>query len=70
MNPPISAAPLHVNTAERRLHNLFGWGLLSPALILLTLFAFFPMLATLWASFFSRWHRTPSERFQWHRQLP
>jgi len=54
MNSPLSAAPAPVNHVERRLHNLFGWGLLSPALILLTLFAFFPMLATLWASFFSR----------------
>jgi len=40
--------------AERRQHNLLGWGLLSPALVLLSLFAFFPLLATVWDSFFTR----------------
>ena len=40
--------------SERRQHAIYGWGLLAPALILLTLFAFIPAAATLWSSFFSR----------------
>lgn len=40
--------------AERRRLALYGWMLLSPALILLTLFAFSPTATTLWSSLFSR----------------
>src|SRR3546814_14932034 len=43
----------HVNL-ERRRQAIYGWLLLSPAAILLTTFAFYPSLATLWASLFSR----------------
>ncbi|WP_454916469.1 carbohydrate ABC transporter permease [Xanthobacter sediminis] len=39
---------------QRRLHALYGWMLLAPALILLTLFAFLPTLATVWGSLLSR----------------
>lgn len=41
---------------------IYGWILLSPAMILLTTFAFYPSLATLWTSLFSRnTRRRPSE---------
>lgn len=51
----------HVNL-ERRRQAVYGWLLLSPAAILLTTFAFYPSLATLWASLFSReTRRRPSE---------
>src|SRR3546814_18632603 len=43
----------HVNL-ERRRQAVYGWLLLSPGAILLTTFAFYPSLATLWASLFSR----------------
>jgi sn-glycerol 3-phosphate transport system permease protein len=43
----------HVNL-ERRRQAIYGWLLLSPALVLLTTFAFYPSLATLWSSLFSR----------------
>ena len=47
---------------ERRRQALYGWILLSPAAILLTTFAFYPSLATLWSSLFSRGtRRRPSE---------
>ncbi|MFG1403029.1 carbohydrate ABC transporter permease [Xanthobacter sediminis] len=39
---------------QRRLHALYGWMLVTPALILLTLFAFLPAGATAWGSLFSR----------------
>ena len=39
---------------ERRRQAIYGWILLSPAAILLTTFAFYPSLATLWSSLFSR----------------
>ncbi|MBU4611929.1 sugar ABC transporter permease [Achromobacter sp. GG226] len=39
--------------AQRR-HVMYAWMLLSPALVLLTLFAFIPAVNTLWASLFSR----------------
>ncbi len=38
---------------ERRRSALYGWMLLSPALVLLTTFAFAPTIATLWQSLFS-----------------
>lgn len=50
----MNQSPPVVNPVERRLHNRLGWALLTPSVILLTLFAFYPMLATLWSSFFSR----------------
>ncbi len=51
----------HVSN-ERRRQALYGWILLSPAAILLTTFAFYPSLATLWSSLFSRkTRRKPSE---------
>ena len=49
-------------TNERRRQAIYGWILLSPAAILLTTFAFYPSLATLWSSLFSReTRRRPSE---------
>lgn len=51
----------HVNL-ERRRQTIYGWLLLSPAAVLLTAFAFYPSLATLWTSLFSReTRRRPSE---------
>ncbi len=51
----------HVSN-ERRRQAIYGWILLSPAAILLTTFAFYPSLATLWSSLFSRQtRRRPSE---------
>lgn len=51
----------HVNI-ERRRQAIYGWILLSPAAILLTTFAFYPSLSTLWSSLFSRGtRRRPSE---------
>lgn len=41
-------------TQERQRMALYGWMLLSPALILLTTFAFVPAIQTIWSSFFSR----------------
>ena len=47
---------------ECRRQAIYGWILLSPAMILLTTFAFYPSLATLWTSLFSRrTRRRPSE---------
>ncbi len=47
---------------ERRRRILYAWMLLSPALILLSRFAFIPTATTLWASLFSRGtRRNPSE---------
>lgn len=39
---------------ERRRNAVYGWLLLTPAAILLSLFAFIPSVATLWSSLFSR----------------
>ncbi|MBW8322375.1 MAG: sugar ABC transporter permease [Arenimonas sp.] len=39
---------------QRRRQALYGWMLVSPALILLTLFAFLPTITTLLSSFYSR----------------
>jgi len=38
----------------RRRRAIHGWLLLSPALVMLTAFAFYPSVATLWTSLFSR----------------
>ena len=47
---------------ERRRQAIYGWILLSPALVLLSLFAFYPSIATLWSSLFSRGtRRRPTE---------
>ena len=47
---------------ERRRTAIYGWLLLSPAAALLSLFAFYPSVATLWSSMFSRnTRRRPSE---------
>ncbi|WP_188577343.1 carbohydrate ABC transporter permease [Azorhizobium oxalatiphilum] len=39
---------------RRRMTAIYGWLLVMPALVLLTLFAFLPTITTLWASFHSR----------------
>ncbi|MFT4915670.1 MAG: sn-glycerol 3-phosphate transport system permease protein [Lentimonas sp.] len=44
---------VHANL-ERRRQAIYGWLLLSPALLLLSVFAFYPTMATLWSSLFSR----------------
>jgi len=47
---------------ERRRQSLYGWMLLTPAAILLSLFAFYPSIATFWSSLFSRGtRRRPAE---------
>lgn len=47
---------------QRRRRAIHGWLLLSPALIMMTLFAFYPSVATFWTSLFSRGtRRRPSE---------
>ena len=47
---------------EHRRQAIYGWLLLSPAALLLTFFAFYASLATLWSSLFSRGtRRKPSE---------
>ena len=43
----------HANL-ERRRQAIYGWLLLSPALLLLSVFAFYPTMATFWSSLFSR----------------
>jgi sn-glycerol 3-phosphate transport system permease protein len=51
----------HVNIEYRR-QAIYGWLLLSPAMVLLTAFAFYPSIATFWTSLFSRGtRRRPSE---------
>ena len=51
----------HVNL-ERRRQAINGWLLFSPAAVLLTTFAFYPSVATLWSSMFSRGtRRRPTE---------
>ncbi|EFL89454.1 carbohydrate ABC transporter permease [Ahrensia sp. R2A130] len=48
--------------AEKRRQAIYGWLLLSPAAVLLTTFAFYPTMATLWSSLFSRGtRRRPTE---------
>ncbi|MDD1793337.1 sugar ABC transporter permease [Enterovibrio makurazakiensis] len=52
----------HYAEMERRRQHLYGWFLLTPAAILLTLFAFYPSLATFWESLFSKGtRRRPTE---------
>ncbi|MBK1635762.1 carbohydrate ABC transporter permease [Rhodovulum adriaticum] len=47
---------------RRRRHAIHGWLLLTPALVMLTTFAFYPTVATLWTSLFSRGtRRRPTE---------
>ncbi|TVR78412.1 MAG: sugar ABC transporter permease [Rhodospirillales bacterium] len=43
-----------IEAFQRRRMALYGWMLATPALILLTLFAFTPTVTTLWQSLFSR----------------
>lgn len=51
----------HVNL-ERRRQAINGWLLFAPAAVLLTTFAFYPSVATLWSSMFSRGtRRRPTE---------
>ena len=51
----------HANN-ERRRQAIYGWLLLTPAAILLSLFAFYPSLKTFWSSLFSRGtRRNPTE---------
>ena len=52
----------HVNIELRR-QAIYGWILLSPAMILLTTFALYPSLATLWTSLFSRGTRRRPKEF-------
>ncbi len=48
--------------SHKRRQTIYGWLLLSPALIMLTAFAFYPTIATVWTSLFSRGTRKrPSE---------
>nr|WP_269808935.1 sugar ABC transporter permease [Enterovibrio nigricans] len=52
----------HYAELQRRRQHLYGWFLLTPAAILLSLFAFYPSAATLWESLFSKGtRRRPSE---------
>lgn len=51
----------HVNL-ERRRQAIYGWLLLTPAAILLSIFAFYPSIATFGSSLFSRGtRRNPTE---------
>lgn len=64
MEPRLTeAAGMSVHaTNERRRQAIYGWILLTPAAILLSLFAFYPSIATFWSSLFSRGtRRRPSE---------
>lgn len=48
--------------SERRRRAIHGWLLLTPTLVMLTAFAFYPSIATVWTSLFSRGtRRNPSE---------
>ena len=53
---------IYVNLHKRR-QIIYGWLLLSPAALLLTTFAFYPSIATLWASVFSRGTRRKPSKF-------
>ena len=47
---------------ERRRQAIYGWLLLTPAAVMLSIFAFYPSAATFWSSLFSRGtRRRPSE---------
>src|SRR5690606_7987853 len=50
----VRLAMTDVAVLERRRLALYGWMLVTPALILLSLFAFAPALLTVWQSLFSR----------------
>jgi len=51
----------HIDIEKRR-QAIYGWLLLSPAAVLLATFAFYPSIATLWSSLFSRHtRRKPTE---------
>lgn len=52
----------HANN-ERKRQAIYGWMLLTPAAILLSLFAFYPSMATFWSSLFSRGTRRNPEEF-------
>ncbi len=52
----------YVNFHKRR-KIIYGWLLLSPAALLLTTFAFYPTISTLWASVFSRGTRRKPSKF-------
>ena len=52
----------YVNLHKRR-QIIYGWLLLSPAALLLNTFAFYPSIATLWASVFSRGTRRKPSKF-------
>ena len=52
----------HVNLEHRR-QAIYGWLLLSPAMVLLTVFAFYPTIATLGSSLFSRGTRRRPSKF-------
>lgn len=47
-------APDPIALRQRHLQALYGWMLVTPALVLLSLFAFLPTLTTLWGSLYSR----------------
>ena len=49
------------NISQRQ--SIYGWLLLSPAMILLTTFAFYPSIATFWSSLFSRGTRRKPSKF-------
>ncbi|MEM7168584.1 MAG: sugar ABC transporter permease [Pseudomonadota bacterium] len=49
--------------SEAQRKQIYAWLLLMPAGVLLSLFAFYPSVATLWASFFSRETRRKAAEF-------
>lgn len=58
----LEAAAIDPLTLQRRRRAIHGWLLLSPALVMLTTFAFYPSVATVWTSLWSRGiRRRPSE---------
>ncbi len=47
---------------EQRRQSIYGWLMFAPAAVMLSVFAFYPTIATFWSSLFSRsTRRTPSE---------
>jgi len=60
--PAMFAMPADPFLLARRRRAIHGWLLLTPALVMLTSFAFYPSVASVWTSLFSRGtRRTPSE---------
>lgn len=58
----MEAAKIDPLTLQRRRRAIHGWLLLTPALVMLTTFAFYPSVATVWTSLWSRGiRRRPSE---------